>query len=640
MDNREFVKKVLAIKQNQLAALPATPANAAARDKLSREITSINIYLICGKIADIVGMNDPIIEALNYVPAAIHNHHSDTRLSGGQKRQVTTLKNDLAALSPNYLAIFEKRCELYRLRHGGNEPTNMSELIGIEIPPYSRYLGVNPSDESDYVTIRNEIIALNPNDAVVDFAAMRPLLLADAMDKLNNASTASAYRSLKAQYFPVIEEFMRTDHDATVAYFKNVGNPYFAADLKQKYPNEEVLLSVAGTGKILKHIKTLTVGSPEYTRELDLFKTNFARLYENSANHTELNRILTSARRSRKFEFRSDLQAALADIDGLNADMGITTSELADFARYVSGEYDNDNNSPEFLDKMYAMLKAKLEKDLADQATVASANAALANINNIKLDLKLQKDLERFNQVAVYKHPNLLAYTKDIEAKITKLTAQKDRLIAVPKLNLEGYALVRQIDAAIDKLNNSLTTIDPAQVQRFNPTQANAANVGTDALSRTQAALDSVNTQLADPNISPMHKASLTKQKAVYEKKIAKLQQSSNVRLEGSRFFLFPREKVQELGEVLTARELRTAREDAYAQYWNELREEAQNLRSAGGFVNNIKALIVSGHANLVRKELNRAAIVRNNGGNPALMGAQTAGLFNRQPAVQPVFAP
>lgn len=636
--NRDFVKKVLAIKQNQLAALPATPANAAARDKLSREITSINIYLKCGEIADIVGMNDPIIEALNYVPAAIHDHHSDTRLSGGQKRQVTTLKNDLAALSPNYLAIFEKRCELYRLRHGGNEPTNMSELIGIEIPPYSRYLGVNPSDESDYVTIRNEIIALNPNDAVVDFAAMRPLLLADAMDKLNNASTASAYRTLKAQYFPVIEEFMRTDHDATVAYFKNVGNPNFAADLKQEYPNEEVLLSVAGTDKILKHIKRLTEGSDDYKNELKLFKENFARLYENPANHTELNRILNSARRSSKFEFRYDLQEALADIDGLNADLGIRDSELADFAREVSAKFER-NDKPELQEKLYAMLKAKLEKDLADQATVASANAALANINNIKLDLKLQKDLERFNQVAVYKHPNLLAYTKDIEAKITKLTAKKDQLIAVPKLNLEGYALVRQIDAAIAKLNNSLTTIDPAQVQRFNPTQANAANVGTDALSRTQAALDSVNTQLADPNISPMHKASLTKQKGVYEKKIAKLQQSSNVRLAGSRFFLFPREKVQELGEVLTARELRTAREDAYAQYWNELREEAQNLRSAGGFVNNIKALIVSGHANLVRKELNRAAIVRNNGGNPALMGAQTAGLFNRQPAA-PVLAP
>ena len=140
-----------------------------------------------------------------------------------------------------------------------------------------------------------------------------------------------------------------------------------------------------------------------------------------------------------------------------------------------------------------------------------------------------------------------------------------------------------------------------------------------------------------------MHKASLTKQKDVYEKKIAKLQQSSNVRLEGSRFFLFPRKKVQELGEVLTARELRTTREDAYVQYMNELREEAQNLRLAGGFVNNIKALIVSGHANLVRKELSRAAIIRNNGGNPTLMGAQTVGLFgnmNRQPAMQPVLAP
>ena len=104
--DRDFVKKVLAMKEAQLSALAATPANAAARDKLSREITSINIYLKCGEIADIVGMNDPIIEALNYVPAAIHDHHSDTRLSGGQKRQVTTLKNDLAALSPNYLAIF------------------------------------------------------------------------------------------------------------------------------------------------------------------------------------------------------------------------------------------------------------------------------------------------------------------------------------------------------------------------------------------------------------------------------------------------------------------------------------------------------------------------------------------------------
>ena len=639
MDNREFVKKVLAIKENQLAALPATPANAAARAKLSKEITSINIYLKCGEIADIVGMNDPIIEALNYVPAAIHDHHRDTRLSSGQKRQVTTLKNELAALSPNYLAIFEKRCKLYRLRHGGNNPTNMSELIGIEIPPYSPYLGVKPRDRGRYVTIRDEIIALRPNDAAVDFAAMRPLLLADAMDKLNNASTDREYQNAISQYFPVIEEFMRTDHDATVAYFKNIGNPKFAAELKQKYPNEEILLSVAGTDKILKRIKRLTPGSDNYKNELNLFKENFARLYENSANHTELNRILNSARRSSKFEFRSDLQAALADIDGLNADLGIRDSELADFAKYVSDHY--DSMSPELQEKMYAMLKTKLEKNLADQATVASANAALANVNNMKLDLKIQKDLERFDQ-AVYKHPNLLAYTKDIDAKIAKLTEQKNRLIAAPKLNLEGYALVKQIDAAIDKLNNSLTTLDPAQVQRFNPTQANAANVGTDALSRTQAALDNVNTELARTDISPMYKAALTKQKEQYTAKIAKLQAAQNARVNGKRFFLLPKAQVQGL-EVLTAQELRTTREDAYVQYMNELREEAQNLRLAGGFVNNIKALIVSGHANLVRKELSRAAIIRNNGGNPTLMGAQTVGLFgnmNRQPAMQPVLAP
>ena len=613
--DRDFVKKVLAMKEAQLSALAATPANAAARDKLSREITSINIYLKCGEIADIVGMNDPIIEALNYVPAAIHDHHSDTRLSGGQKRQVTTLKNDLAALSPNYLAIFEKRCKLYRLRHGGNEPTNMSELIGIEIPPYSRYLGVNPSDESDYVTIRNEIIALNPNDAVVDFAAMRPLMLADAMDKLNNASTASAYRTLKAQYFPVIEEFMRTDHDATVAYFKNVGNPNFATDLKQAYPNEEILLSVAGTDKVLKHIKRLNSNSPDYRSELDLFKANFARLYENSANHTELNRILASARRSSKFEFRSDLQAALADINGLNADLGIRDSELADFARAVSEEFDR-NNKPELQEKLYAMLKTKLEKDLADPATVAAANAALANVNNMNLDLKIQKDLERFDQ-AVYKHPNLLAYTKDIQAKITKLTEQKSRLTAAPKLNMDGFVLVKQIDAAIDKLNNSLTTIDPAQVQNFNPTQAAAANVGTDALSRTQAALDNVNTELARTDISPMYKAALTKQKEQYTAKIAKLQAAQNARVNGNRFFLLPKAQVQGL-EVLTAQELHAARDAAYAQRVVELKAEAQSLMMAGGLINGIKALIKSGEANWISNTvgvLNNGVVV-NNGAN------------------------
>ena len=464
-------------------------------------------------------------------------------------------------------------------------------------------------------------------------------MLADAMDKLNNASTDREYQNAISQYFPVIEEFMRTDHDATVAYFKNIGNPKFAAELKQKYPNEEILLSVAGTDKILKRIKRLTPGSDNYKNELNLFKENFARLYENSANHTELNRILNSARRSSKFEFRSDLQAALADIDGLNADLGIRDSELADFAKYVSDHY--DSMSPELQEKMYAMLKTKLENNLADQATVASANAALANVNNMKLDLKIQKDLERFDQ-AVYKHPNLLAYTKDIDAKIKKLTEQKSKLTAAPKLNMDGFVLIKQIDAAIDKLNNSLTTLDPAQVQRFNPTQANAANVGTDALSRTQAALDNVNTELARTDISPMYKAALTKQKEQYTAKIAKLQAAQNARVNGNRFFLLPKAKVQGL-EVLTAQELRTTREDAYVQYMNELREEAQNLRLAGGFVNNIKALIVSGHANLVRKELSRAAIIRNNGGNPTLMGAQTVGLFgnmNRQPAMQPVLAP
>ena len=638
--DRDFVKKVLAMKEGQLSALTATPANAAARAELSKEITSINIYLKCGEIADIVGMNVPTIEALNYVPAAFHDHTTDSALDRSQKRRVTILKNELATLAPNLKDIFEKRVELYKLSHGNVGPTSMNDLIGIEKIPYSPYLGVDPADEARYNAVRGAILALNPNDTVVDFAAMRPLMLADAMDKLNNASTDREYQNAISQYFPVIEEFMRTDHDATVAYFKNIGNPKFAAELKQKYPNEEILLSVAGTDKILKRIKRLTPGSDNYKNELNLFKENFARLYENSANHTELNRILNSARRSSKFEFRSDLQAALADIDGLNADLGIRDSELADFAKYVSDHY--DSMSPELQEKMYAMLKTKLENNLADQATVASANAALANVNNMKLDLKIQKDLERFDQ-AVYKHPNLLAYTKDIDAKIKKLTEQKSKLTAAPKLNMDGFVLIKQIDAAIDKLNNSLTTLDPAQVQRFNPTQANAANVGTDALSRTQAALDAVNTQLADPNISPMHKVSLTKQKDVYEKKIAKLQQSSNVRLVGSRFFLFPRKKVQELGEVLTARELRTTREDAYVQYMNELREEAQNLRLAGGFVNNIKALIVSGHANLVRKELSRAAIIRNNGGNPTLMGAQTVGLFgnmNRQPAMQPVLAP
>lgn len=614
MDNREFVKKVLAIKENQLAALPATPANAAARDKLSKEITSINIYLKCGEIADIVGMNEPIIEALNYVPAALHDHHRDTRLSSGQKRQVTTLKNELAALSPNYLAIFEKRCKLYRLRHGGNNPTNMSELIGIEIPPYSPYLGVKPRDRGRYVTIRDEINALRPNDVAVDFAAMRSLLLTEALDKLNNASTDREYQNAKSQYFPVIEEFMRTDHDATVAYFKNIGNPKFAADLKQTYPNEEILLSVAGTDKILKHIKRLNSSSPDYRSELDLFKANFARLYENSANHTELNRILASARRSSKFEFRSDLQAALADIDGLNADLGIRDSELADFAKYVSDHY--DSMSPELQEKMYAMLKTKLEKNLADQATIASANAALANVNNINLDLKIQKDLERFDQ-AVYKHPNLLAYTKDIQAKITKLTEQKSKLTAAPKLNMDGFVLVKQIDAAIDKLNNSLTTLDPAQVQNFNPTQAAAANVGTDALSRTQAALDNVNTELARTDISPMYKAALTKQKAQYTAKIAKLQAAQNARVNGNRFFLLPKAQVQGL-EVLTAQELHAARDAAYAQRVVELKAEAQSLLMAGGFINGIKALIKSGEANWISNTvgvLNNGVVV-NNGSN------------------------
>ena len=637
--DRDFVKKVLAMKEAQLSALAATPANAAARDILSREITSINIYLKCGEIADIVGMNVPTIEALNYVPAAFHDHTTDSALDRSQKRRVTILKNELATLAPNLKDIFEKRVELYKLSHGNVGPTSMNDLIGIEKIPYSPYLGVDPADEARYNAVRGAILALNPNDTVVDFAAMRPLMLADAMDKLNNASTDREYQNAKSQYFSVIEEFMRTDHDATVAYFKNIGNPKFAAELKQKYPNEEILLSVAGTDKILKRIKRLTPGSDNYKNELNLFKENFARLYENSANHTELNRILNSARRSSKFEFRSDLQAALADIDGLNADLGIRDSEFADFAKYVSDHY--DSMSPELQEKMYAMLKTKLENNLADQATVASANAALANVNNIKLDLKIQKDLERFDQ-AVYKHPNLLAYTKDIDAKIAKLTEQKNRLIAVPKLNMDGFVLVKQIDAAIDKLNNSLTTLDPAQVQNFNPTQAAAANVGTDALSRTQAALDNVNTELARTDISPMYKAALTKQKEQYTAKIAKLQAAQNVRVNGNRFFLLPKAKVQGL-EVLTAQELRTTREDAYVQYMNELREEAQNLRLAGGFVNNIKALIVSGHANLVRKELSRAAIIRNNGGNPTLMGAQTVGLFgnmNRQPAMQPVLAP
>ena len=637
--DRDFVKKVLAMKEAQLSALAATPANAAARDILSREITSINIYLKCGEIADIVGMNVPTIEALNYVPAAFHDHTTDSALDRSQKRRVTILKNELATLAPNLKDIFEKRVELYKLSHGNVGPTSMNDLIGIEKIPYSPYLGVDPADEARYNAVRGAILALNPNDTVVDFAAMRPLMLADAMDKLNNASTDREYQNAISQYFPVIEEFMRTDHDATVAYFKNIGNPKFAAELKQKYPNEEILLSVAGTDKILKRIKRLTPGSDNYKNELNLFKENFARLYENSANHTELNRILNSARRSSKFEFRSDLQAALADIDGLNADLGIRDSELADFAKYVSDHY--DSMSPELQEKMYAMLKTKLENNLADQATVASANAALANVNNMKLDLKIQKDLERFDQ-AVYKHPNLLAYTKDIDAKIKKLTEQKSKLTAAPKLNMDGFVLIKQIDAAIDKLNNSLTTLDPAQVQRFNPTQANAANVGTDALSRTQAALDNVNTELARTDISPMYKAALTKQKEQYTAKIAKLQAAQNARVNGNRFFLLPKAKVQGL-EVLTAQELRTTREDAYVQYMNELREEAQNLRLAGGFVNNIKALIVSGHANLVRKELSRAAIVRNNGGNPTLMGAQTVGLFgnmNRQPAMQPVLAP
>ena len=637
--DRDFVKKVLAMKEAQLSALAATPANAAARDILSREITSINIYLKCGEIADIVGMNVPTIEALNYVPAAFHDHTTDSALDRSQKRRVTILKNELATLAPNLKDIFEKRVELYKLSHGNVGPTSMNDLIGIEKIPYSPYLGVDPADEARYNAVRGAILALNPNDTVVDFAAMRPLMLADAMDKLNNASTDREYQNAISQYFPVIEEFMRTDHDATVAYFKNIGNPKFAAELKQKYPNEEILLSVAGTDKLLKRIKRLTPGSDNYKNELNLFKENFARLYDNSAYHTELNRILNSARRSSKFEFRSDLQAALADIDGLNADLGIRDSELADFAKYVSDHY--YSMSPELQEKMYAMLKTKLENNLADQATVASANAALANVNNMKLDLKIQKDLERFDQ-AVYKHPNLLAYTKDIDAKIKKLTEQKSKLTAAPKLNMDGFVLIKQIDAAIDKLNNSLTTLDPAQVQRFNPTQANAANVGTDALSRTQAALDNVNTELARTDISPMYKAALTKQKEQYTAKIAKLQAAQNVRVNGNRFFLLPKAKVQGL-EVLTAQELRTTREDAYVQYMNELREEAQNLRLAGGFVNNIKALIVSGHANLVRKELSRAAIIRNNGGNPTLMGAQTVGLFgnmNRQPAMQPVLAP
>ena len=637
----ELTKIVLKRKENDLQALQNSQSpNQEDIDVLTKEVNYLKAVIVRYEIAQLLKLNTNQEYMTNNFIGIENENPNDYNLTPDE---LTRFNDLLSKLPQEQLTNYRIRRQITKIIGEENsKDLKKDDYVGIEKinPKLDKY---NLSDEqiNDFNTLVDQI-----NNSVLDTTKRVDIyqetlkILEESFNKLN-VENVSEYNRLKLTYMDTVTTII--DHIQEESRKKIHGkakNFRYGLDMREKYPELDVILDVSGAKQLLDLISRTRLDEDKYNDYLTYLCDSIKKLYEDENNRANIVNLINSVDRN-NVPLRKDLINRLPS--DLSTSLTIQDNELEGLFRYLDRNYDSlDENVRE---KCYSMLETKLNNDINNLNRINIINNLMLSLTNKSFGERLQKKFAS-NDIVKFSHHHFTSHQQLIDDKIKVL---RDKIKKLENKKPKTGILASHYDIKIKDLEKEIQRLESINEHTSDSsllsTLDNSYNKKTDRIIELRKEIEELNQIKSNIN-SKFHKKIIAKKIEKRNKKIAKLQKSKTKIVGRQKKIMTPKLFVNRKRGLFSRHY--ESRSEVFNDYSEGYREMASVERSLHGMFSGIKAAFYdfrSGRYNS-KSEFNRDICdrlrnrnVRVNGRNRHLINrnrlAQARNNQNQQVATQ-----
>ena len=616
----ELTRLVLRKKEENLQTLQNSQSpNQDEIDNLNKEINYLKAIIIRYEIAKLLNLHtDQNYMSVNYL--GIENE--DINSFNLTPDKITEYNNLISQLPQEQLSKYKLRKQLSTLI--GEENTQElkdKDYVGIEKtnPRLNKY---NLSD-NQIIEFNNLVDKINRSlddtTKKVDITKETLKILEESINRLN-VEDIDEYERLKATYMDTVDKILtHIQAESRNKIHATAANCKFAIDLREKYPELDIILNVNAAKQLLNIIINNNLDEEKYNAYLEYLCQNITKLYQDDNNKAEIESMLQNIDRN-NISIRKDLLNKLPNIQ--NSRLEIQDNELGTVFKYLDRNYDSLDETTR--EKYFSMLDNKLGNDINNLNKINEINALMLSITNKSFGERLQKKYSS-KDIVKFKHQHS---TSNQELIREKINAIKNKIKEYESKKSNSGILSSHYDIRIKELEKEIQKLESINEHTSDNFILNSLdnryNQKTDKIIEIRKEIAELERIKENIN-SQFHKRIIDKKIAIRNKKIKKLQESK-VKIVGTQKKIMTPKLFVNRKKGLVSRHYES-RSEVFTEYADGYRRVAEAERNLNGFFSGIKAAFYDFRASRYtsKAEFNREICDRLRNGNVTVNGRNTA---------------
>ena len=580
----ELAKLVLQRKEDYLQELQsnATPDQNEI-DNLNKEINYLKATIIRYEIAKLLKLHTNQEYMSNYYLGIENEDINDYDLS---PEEISEYNNLISQLPKEQLVNYKLRKQAAKiLGEENNKEFAKDDYVGIEKinPKLDKYNLTDQQIEEFNRLVEKINNSIADSTRKVDITQETVKLLDETFNKLNVEDLAE-YDRLKATYMDTLENIINhIQQESRSKIHATAKNCKLAIDLREKYPELQIILSVTAAKQLLNIIENGKLDEEKYNDYLDYFCQNINELYKDDNNKAEIVNLLNSVNKN-NFILRNDLKNKLPNIEGV--ELELQDNELETLFKYLDKNY--DSLEEKVREKLYSILSEKINQDIDNLNKIDSINNLMLSITNKNFGERLQSSFVSKDTVK-FKHQHYTSHKELIEEKIKEL--EKKIQMYESKKPKTGI-MASHYDTKIAKLQKEIKKLEEIDEHTFESTVLlgeldEEYNNKTDKIIEIRKEIAELE-KLKQTVNSTFHQRIIDKKIKYRENKIKKLNESKTKIVGNQKRIMAPKLYLQRK-KGRFARHFET-KEEVFNNYSENYKKMAESQRKMKGFFSEIKA--------------------------------------------------
>ena len=580
----ELAKLILKRKEENLQELQsnATPDQNEI-DNLNKEINYLKATIIRYEIAKLLKLHTNQEYMSNYYLGIENEDINDYDLS---PEEISEYNNLISQLPKEQLVNYKLRKQAAKiLGEENSKEFAKDDYVGIEKinPKLDKYDLTDQQIEEFKQLVEKINNSIADSTKKVDITQETVKLLDETFNKLN-VENLDEYDRLKAMYMDTLENIINhIQQESRNKIHATAKNCNLAIDLREKYPELQIILSVTAAKQLLNVLEHEKLDEEKYNDYLDYLCKNINELYQDDNNKEEIVNLLNSVDKN-NYILRNDLKNKLPNIEGVTLEL--QDDELETLFKFLDQNYDSLEEKES--EKYYSILTNKLNTDIDNLNKINSINKLMLSITNKNFGERLQTSFASKDTVK-FKHQHYTSHKELINDKIKEL--QKKIQLYESKKPKTGI-MATYYDTKIADLQKEIKKLESIDEHTFKDTLLleeldNEYNNKTDKIIKIRKEIADLQ-ELKNRVNSTFHKRIIDKKIQHRENKLKKLKESKTKIVGNQKRIMAPKLYLQRK-EGLFSRHFES-KEEVFTKYSEDYKQMAEAERKMNGFFSGIKA--------------------------------------------------